>query len=89
MAGEGGSGYVTVAVSWQGMARKLECSFLVMAYSALFFFLNNIFEALNLLLIIFYTDVAELQLPGNGIRLFSSSVQSSAMASHKDLDHCM
>ncbi len=45
-------------------ARKLKCSFLVMAYSAL---LNNVFDALNLLLIIFYTYVAEIQLPGSGI----------------------
>ncbi len=39
-----------------------------MAYSALF---NNAFEALNLLLIIFYTYEAEIQLPGNGIQLLS------------------
>jgi hypothetical protein len=41
---------------------------LVMVYSAL---LNCVFEALNLLLILFYYYVAEIQLPGNGLRLFS------------------
>jgi hypothetical protein len=35
-------------------------------------FYNNVFEALNLLLINFYTFVAEIQLPGNGISLLSS-----------------
>jgi hypothetical protein len=46
------------------MARKLKCYFLVMVYSALF---NNVIEALNLLLINFYTYAAEIQLPGYGI----------------------
>ncbi len=56
-------------MSWQDVwARKLKCSPLVMAYSALF---NNVFDALNLLLIILYTYVAEIQLPGNGIRLLA------------------
>ncbi len=51
MAGEGGFGYVTVAVPWQNVeARKLKCAFPVTAYSALF---NNVFEALNFILIIF------------------------------------
>jgi hypothetical protein len=50
LVGKGGSLYVTVAVSWQEIqARKLKCSFLIMAYSALF---KNVFEAVNLLLII-------------------------------------
>jgi hypothetical protein len=39
-----------------------------MTYSAKF---NNVFEAVNLLLIIFYTSVAEIQLPGNDIQLLS------------------
>jgi hypothetical protein len=38
-----------------------------MAYSALF---NNVFEALNLLFIIFYAYVAEIQLPS---KAFGSS----------------
>jgi hypothetical protein len=44
-----------------------------MAYSAIF---NNVFEALNLLSIILYTYVAEIQLPGNGIWLFSRTQSS-------------
>jgi hypothetical protein len=51
LAGEGKFEYVTVAVPWQNVeARKLKCAHLVMAYSALF---NDVFEALNLILIIF------------------------------------
>jgi hypothetical protein len=39
-----------------------------MTYSAKF---NYVIEAVNLLLIIFYTSVAEIQLPGNDIQLLS------------------
>ncbi len=53
--------------------RQLKGSVLVMAYSALF---NNVFEYLNLLLIILYTSVAELQLPGNDIWLLSRTQSS-------------
>ncbi len=50
MVGQGGSLYVTVAEYWQEVqARKLKYSFLIMTYSALF---NNVFEAVNLFLII-------------------------------------
>jgi hypothetical protein len=47
-----------------------------MAYSALF---NNVFEALNLLLIILYSYVAEIQLhvPGNA---FGSSLEHRILA---------
>jgi hypothetical protein len=48
------------------------------AYSALF---NNVFDALNLFSMIFYTYVAEIQLPGNNIWLLSIT-QISAMAGH-------
>jgi hypothetical protein len=44
-----------------------------MAYSELF---NNSFEALNLLLIIFNTYKAEIQLPGNDIQLLSRTESS-------------
>ncbi len=56
---------------WQG---KLKCFFLVMAYSALF---GNVFEALYLLLILFYTYVAKIQLPGNSIVLLSRTQSPS------------
>jgi hypothetical protein len=53
--------------------RQLKGSVLVIAYSALF---NNVFESLHLLLIILYTYVAELQLPGNDIWLLSRTQSS-------------
>jgi hypothetical protein len=48
-----------------------------MVYSAHF---NCVFDAQNLLLNTFYTYIAEIQLPGNGIRLFSV-IQSSGWIS--------
>ncbi len=61
-----------------------------MEYSAIY---NNVFEALNLLLVIFYTYVAEIRPPGNGIRLLSRTKCvgcSSAMARHcGDFHHIM
>jgi hypothetical protein len=75
LAGEGGSGYITVAVSWHDVsARKLKYAFLVITYSALF---DNVLEALNLLLIIPLNSVTKIQLPGNGIRLLSRTHTSS------------
>jgi hypothetical protein len=42
--------YITVAVSWQDIwARKLNCSFFVVAYLALF---NDVFEPLSLFFIL-------------------------------------
>ncbi len=57
----------------EDLVKSLKWSFLLMAYSALF---NNAFEDLNLLLIIFYTYVAEIQLLGNSIRLLAGTQSS-------------
>ncbi len=68
MEGQGGFFSNHREVRQREEERQLKGSVLVMAYSAVF---NNVFEYLNLLLIILYTYVAKLQLPGNEIWLLS------------------
>jgi hypothetical protein len=61
-------------VSWPDVSAWKQKGFLlVTAFSALFY---NVFEALSLLFIVFYTYAGEIQLPGNGIWLLSITQSS-------------